>query len=330
MAPPRPIVSFALVLVASATAGCEQLLALAPLLPQAAFCGTPTGAQDLVRLAEGPALFVDAVRVVVAEVGRQAQVVGRGVQGGLSLDGKALEALGPYAWQGDGAYRREAAADRAFTLRLTYGEGVPGKVTGAPLEADLTRLDSYVPDALALLDPAGKRGPLFPLVVASGLTSGKLAFRDEALRLEVGSAVRTELQGFGLRLSLATSPLTASGLLTRLAERRLTFSLKDTALTHPGRGFQLAIKRFDVTVGLDGEAEAGGDYAVEVTNGTLRYVGAVTTTRGGPRLSLRCSEDASTEFAAVAWVNGKPELTWNGGRSPLTVPALAPLRTDAS
>jgi hypothetical protein len=302
---------------------CDSLRAFAPLLTSAAPCGVAIRTQDMVKLAEGPAIFVDAVRVVVEEVGRQAQAVSRALQGGVTLDGKALAALGPYAWQGEGGYRREAADGRSFTLRFTYGEGVPGKTPGTPVEADLTRLDSYVPDALALLNPAGTRGPLFPLVQATGLTGGSLAFRDEALRLAVGSTAATTLQGYALQLTLSTRPLTAGGLLQALTAREVGLDLRDTALRDPARGFALTMKRFGLTVGLDGSARLGGDYVVEVASGALRYVGAVTTADGQPRLSLRCNEDAASEFAAVTWVGGRPELAWGGGRSALSLPALA-------
>ncbi|MEB3223265.1 MAG: hypothetical protein VKS61_14415 [Candidatus Sericytochromatia bacterium] len=328
----RPLLRPSLLLAAAcltALSGCDRLVGLAPLLTQVTSCGMAVGAQDLARLAEGPAIFVDAVRVVVDEVGRQAQAVGRGLQGGVSLDGKALAALGPYAWQGEGGYRREAGDGRGFTLRFTYGEGVPGKAAGAPLEADLTRLDSYVPDALALLNPAGARGPLFPLVQATGLTGGTLAFRDEALRLAVGSTVATTLQGYALQLAVTTRPMTAGGLVQALAAREVALDLRDTALRDPARGFALTMKRFGLTVGLDGTTRLGGDYVVEVASGALRYVGAVSTADGRPRLSLRCTEDASSEFAAVTWADGKPELAWRGGRSALSLPALAPARIDA-
>ncbi|MEB3327655.1 MAG: hypothetical protein VKQ33_00310 [Candidatus Sericytochromatia bacterium] len=326
--PPRHVLALT-VLGLVALPGCDRLVALAPLLTTVTACGVAVGPRDVVRLAEGPAIFVDAVRVVVDEVSRQAQAVGRGLQGGVSLDGQALAALGPYAWQGEGAYRRAAGEGRSFSLRFTYGEGVPGKAPGAPLEADLTRLDSYVPDALALLNPAGARGPLFPLVQAAGLTGGTLAFRDEALRLAVGSTAATTLEGYALQLTVSTKPLTAGGLVRALGTREVALDLRDTALRDPARGFALTLKRFDLTVGLDGTTRLGGDYMVEVASGALRYVGAVSTAAGQARLSLRCTEDAESEFAAVTWTEGRPELSWRGGRSPLTLPSLGPAQPDA-
>lgn len=311
-----------------ALTACDRLVALAPLVAQVTTCGQPLGAQDLVRLAEGPAIFVDAVRVVVDEVGRQARSVSQGLQGGFALNGEALQAIGPYAWQGEGAYQRKVNAERTFTLRFAYGEGVPGKTAGAPVEADLARLDSYVPDALALLNPAGKRGPLFPLVQATGLSSGKLAFRDEALRLAVGSAASTTLEGYALQLALSTRPMTAAGLLKALEAREVTLDLRDTSLRAPAKDFALTMKRFELTVGLDGTTRLGGEYVVELQSGALRYVGAVTQDPTGPRLSLRCSEAADSEFAAVAWANGKPELSWRGGRATLTLAALKPVLTE--
>ena len=307
---------------------CDRLVALVPLVAQVTTCGTPVTAQDLVKLAEGQAIFVDAVLVVVDEVGRQARSVGQALQGGISLNGEALAALGPYAWQGEGGYTRTVSPERSFSLRFAYGTGVPGKAAGAPLEADLTRIDSYVPDALALLNPGGQRGPLFPLVQSTGLTSGRLAFRDEALRLAVGSAASTTLEGYALQLALSTRPMTASELLAALKAREVSLDLRDTSLRAPAKDFALTIKRFELTVGLDGNTRLGGEYVVELQSGALRYVGAVTQQDSGPRISLRCEEDAASEFAAVSWANGKPELSWRGGRTALTIASLKPVLTE--
>lgn len=324
----RSLALFLAAVSATTLTACDRLVALAPLVAQVTTCGTPVTAQDLVKLAQGPAIFVDAVRVVVDEVGRQARSVGEALQGGISLNGEALAAIGPYTWQGEGGYTRKVSPERSFSLRFAYGTGVPGKTAGAPLEADLTRIDSYVPDALALLNPSGQRGPLFPLVQATGLTSGRLAFRDEALRLAVGSAASTTLEGYALQLALSTRPMTASELLAALKAREVSLDLRDTSLRAPAKDFALTIKRFELTVGLDGSTRLGGDYVVELQSGALRYVGAVTQQDSGPRISLRCEEDAASEFAAVSWANGKPELSWRGGRTALTIASLKPVLTE--
>lgn len=319
---------FLAVVCTTAVTACDRLADIAPLLAQVTTCGRPLTAQDLLKLAEGPAIFVDAVRVVVDEVGRQARSVGQALQGGVSLNGEALAAIGPYAWQGDGGYTREVSPERAFSLRFFYGTGITGKTAGVPLEADLTRIDSYVPDALALLNPSGPRGPLFPLVQATGLTTGRLNFRDEALRLAVGSTASATLKGYALQLALSTRPMTASELLAALKAREVSLDLRDTSLRAPAKDFALTIKRFELTVGLDGSTRLGGEYVVALQSGALRYVGAVTQQDSGPRISLRCEEDAASEFAAVAWADGKPELSWRGGRTAFTIAPLTPVLTE--
>lgn len=306
----------------AAGGGCAELAAV---LPAVGFCGAEARTQDLAKLGEGPALFVDAMRVVATEVSQQARSLANGLQGGLSVDQRALEALGPYQWKGTGTYQREAAADRAFRLRFFYGDGVAGKAAGTPIEADLAKLESYVPDVRALLDPSLAKGPLFPLVEAAGLTSGRLGFRDEALRFDVGSLVNANLKGYGLKLNVGTTKNTVNGLLKQLGERKLALSLEDTAMENPAAGFRLTIKKFDLGVGLGGQADLGGDYLFEVANGPLKYFGAVKTVAGVPAVSLRCGETDATEFATIGFVEGRADVKFKTENFPITLPGLAPL-----
>ncbi|MEB3198416.1 MAG: hypothetical protein VKP62_14545 [Candidatus Sericytochromatia bacterium] len=310
-----------------ASSACDRLQALAPLLPELLVCGAPVLPQEMARLGEGPALFVDAVRVLTAEVARQTRQLSSALQGGVRLDGQVFEALGPYAWQGQGTYQREAADDRVYRLRLYWGEGHAGKAVDQPLEAELTRLDSYVPDLLALINPAGVRGPLFPLLQPTPLPGGGWGFRDEALRLDVGTVLKTTTQGFTLQLALGSTRQTLGALARQIASRRLPLSLEDTAMTHVGRGFKLGIKRFGVTVSLDdGAVTPQGDYLFEAQHGPVRFWGAVTTAAEGPRVSLRCSEAEDGEFASLTWRDGKAHMAWKGGSSAFSLPGLAKLR----
>jgi hypothetical protein len=303
---------------ATTTSGCNEL---ATALPALGFCGTAVAPAELVKLGEGPALFVDAMRIVASEVATQAQLLAKSLQGGVQLDQNALQAVGPYKWQGGGTYSRQAATDRAFRLRFFYGSGVAGKTAGTPIESDLARLDSYVPN---LLNPA-QGGPLFPLVEAAGFSSGRLGFRDEALRFDLGSLVTADLKGYGLNLNVGTTQNTVGSLLKQLGERKLAFSLGDTAMTNTAAGFKLAVKKFDLTVGLDGKADLGGDYLFEVANGGLKYFGAVKTAGGIPALSLRCGEDQATEFATMSFVDGKADMKLRTDNFPINLPGLAPL-----
>ena len=306
----------------AASGGCAELAAV---LPVVGFCGAETRTQDLAKLAEGPAYFVDAMRTVATEVAQQANSLANGLQGGVSVDQRALAALGPYQWKGTGTYQREAAADRAFRLRFFYGDGVQGKAAGTPVEADLAKLESYVPDLRALIDPSVAKGPLFPLVEASGVTSGRLGLRDEALRFDVGSLVNADLKGYGLKLNVGTTRNTVNGLLGQLAQKKLALSLEDTAMENAAAGFRLAIKKFDLGVGLDGKADLGGDYLFEVTNGALKYFGAVKTVAGVPAVSLRCGETDATEFATIGFVEGRADVKVKAENFPITLPGLAPL-----
>ncbi len=307
----------------AASGGCAELAAVLPLV---GFCGAETRTQDLAKLGEGPALFVDAMRIVATEVSQQARSLANGLQSGLSVDQRALEALGPYQWKGTGTYQREAAADRAFRLRFFYGDGVAGKAAGTPVEADLASLASYLPDVRALIDPSLPKGPLFPLVEAAGLSSsGRLGLRDEALRFDVGSLVSTNLKGYGLKLNVGTTRSTVSGLLKQLGERKLALSLEDTLMENQAAGFRLAIKKFDLGVGLDGKADLGGDYLFEVTNGPLKYFGAVKTVAGIPSVSLRCGETDATEFATISFVEGRADVKFKTENFPISLPGLQPL-----
>lgn len=300
------------------TTGCDQLL---PLLPELGFCGQTATPSELAKLAEGPALFIDALHQVALEVGGQSSEVGNGLNAGLDLKGQALEALGPYAYEGQGTYEREVASDRAFRLRFFYGDGVAGKTAGAPLEADLTKIESYLPN---LLNPLAGQGPLFPLVEATGLTSGSLQFRDDALRFDLGSLLSTTLKGYDLQLSLGTTKNTPGELIRQVQDRKLSFSLEDTRMARPDMAFNLTIKRFDLTYGLDGEASLGGDYLFEVENGPLSYYGAVKTVEGAPFASLRCGPGEASEFATLSFAEGRADFRMSGENFPITLPGLAP------
>lgn len=314
--------SLALLATAGASAGCDTILAA---IPEIGFCGDTAPTAELLKLGEGPALFVDAVRQVGLEVGAQTGAIGGGMAKGFDVSRQALDALGPYQYQGTGSYKRDVASDRAFRLRFFYGDGVPGKAAGTPLEADLTKLDSYV-SVGNLLDPSGGKGPLFPLVDATGLTGGTLKFNDAALRFDLGSLVTANLKGYGLQLALGTKQASPGELVKQIADKKLAFSLADTAMTNPAHGFSLTVKKFDLTYGLDGQAALGGDYQFEVKNGALKYFGAVTTTGGVPFVSLRCGETASSEFATIAFASGKADFKIRTENFPITLPGLAPLK----
>ena len=90
-------------------------------------------------------------------------------------------------------------------------------------------------------------------------------------------------------------------------------------------GFRLAIKRFELGVGLDGQADLGGDYLFEVTNGALRYFGAVKTVAGVPSVSLRCGETEASEFATLSFVEGRADMKVRAENFPISLPGLAPL-----
>jgi len=260
-------------------------------------------------------------------VGGQTQVVGSGLQQGFNVSQQALSALGPYSYAGTGTYTRQAADDRKFRLRFFYGTGVPGKTPDTPIDADLARLDSYVttPDFTNGFNLGSAQGPLFPLIQASGLASGTLAFNDNALKFDVGSILNTTLKGYNLSLGLGTGRNTISGLVQQVSSGKLALSLADTSMTNAAQGFNLTITKFDLTAGLDGSASLGGDYGFAVTNGPLKYVGAVTTTGGVPALSLSCSQGA-TPFATVSFASGQANVKVNTDNFPITLPGLAPLK----
>ncbi|MFN3429971.1 MAG: hypothetical protein ACK46X_08460 [Candidatus Sericytochromatia bacterium] len=322
----RPWVS-AGVIATSALAihGCEFLTAV---LPEVGFCDQIVPTMDLAKLGEGPALFVDAVRIIGQEVGAQSQSVGGGLSKGLDVSGSAMQAIGAYQYSGSGAYRREAAADRAFQLRFFYGDGVTGKTPGAPLEADLTKLESYLPPGglPALLDPSAPKGPLFPLITTTGLTSGSLNFRDQALRFDVASLLKTNLKGYDMQLNLGTKRQSLGELVGQLAAGKVSLSLADTAMSNPAQQFTLAIKQFDMTYDVNGQAKLGGNYMFQVSHGPMKYLGAVTTTNGVPAVSLRCGESADTEFATISFANGSADFKYQAKNFPITLPGLAALK----
>lgn len=324
----RPLLPVALPAMLVATSafgtGCDQLL---PLLPALAFCDAPAAPSDLAKLAEGPALFVDAVRALATEVGGQAKGIGDGINQGLKFDTKVLDVLGPYNYGGNGAYSRKAADDRSFRLRFFYGDGVAGKAPGTPLEADMSKLSSFfnASSFADLLNPTSTKGPLFPLIEAAGFTSGKLAFNDAALRLDAGTQLASAISGYDMKLNIATQRVSAGTILRQLGERKLGLSLEDTGMTRADMGFAITIKKFDMTVGLNGAAETGGNYLFGVTNGPLKYVGAVETLAGVPSLSLRCSDDPKTEFAVASFAGGKADVKFKSGNFPITLPGLAKL-----
>lgn len=310
---------------ALAVHGCDVLTAV---LPELGFCGEVVPTMNLAKLGEGPAMFIDAVRIIGQEVGAQSKGVGNGLSKGLDVSGSAMEAIGPYQYQGSGAYRRDAAADRAFQLRFFYGDGVSGKTAGAPLEADLTKVESYLPPGglPALLDPSAPKGPLFPLITTTGFTSGALKFQDSALRFDVGSLLKTNLKGYDLQLNLGTKRQSLGELLGQLAGGKVGLSLADTAMSNPAEGFTLAIKQFDMTYDVNGTAALGGNYMFQVSHGPMKYIGAVTTTNGVPSASLRCSESPSTEFATISFAGGQADFKMNAQNFPITLPGLAPLK----
>jgi hypothetical protein len=315
--------------ILAAGASAQACDALNAYLPALAFCGDQAKPADLAKLAEGPALFVDAIRTVAGEVGGQTQAVGNGFAKGFDVSQQALQALGPYNYTGTGTYSRKAADDRSFRLRFFYGDGVPGKTPDTPVDADLARLDSYVkaPNFTGGFDLTTAQGPLFPLIVASGVSSGHLGFNDNALRFDVGSLLDTTLKGYKLSLGLGTGRNTVSTLLSQLNAGKLTLSLADTAMTNAAQGFSLTITKFDLTAGLDGSTSLGGDYGFAVTNGPLKYFGAVKTVAGVPALSLSCSQGATTPFATVSFANGNAQVKVNTDNFPITLPGLAPLKT---
>jgi hypothetical protein len=321
----RLFLSAGLVAAALSAQACDALNAY---LPALAFCGDQAKPSDLAKLAEGPALFVDAIRTVAGEVGGQTQAVGSGLQKGFDVSNQALQALGPYTYAGTGTYTRQAADDRSFRLRFFYGSGVPGKAADTPIDADLARLDSYVtaPSFTNGFDLGSARGPLFPLIEATGLTSGKLGFNDAALRFDVGSILKTTLKGYNLSLGLGTGRNTIGQLVQQVSNGKLALSLADTSMTNAAQGFSLTITQFDLTAGLDGSASLGGQYGFAVTNGPLKYFGAVTTTGGVPALSLSCSSTASP-FATVSFAGGQANVKVNTDNFPITLPGLAPLKS---
>lgn len=306
--------------------GCDVLTAV---LPELGFCGDTVPTANLAKLGEGPAMFIDAVRILAEEVGAQSESVGNGLSKGLDVSGSAMEAVGPYQYQGSGAYRREAASDRAFQMRFFYGEGVSGKTAGAPLEADLTKLDSYLPPGglPALFDPSAPKGPLFPLITTTGFTSGALKFQDSALRFDLASVLKTTLKGYDMQLNLGTKRQSLGELVTQLASGKVGLSLADTAMSNPAEGFTLAIKQFDMTYDAKGTAALGGNYMFQASHGPMKYIGAVSTTNGVPFASLRCSESADTEFATISFAGGKADFKMNMQNFPITLPGLAPLKT---
>lgn len=311
--------------LALAAEGCTGLLAN---LPALAFCGATTTADQVLKLAEGPAIFVDAIRTIGGEVGGQASTVGKGLDQGFSVQQTALSALGPYSYAGTGTYTRQAADDRSFRLRFFYGDGVPGKTSDTPIDGDLSQVSSYVtvPNFTSGLNPSSFEGPLFPLLQASGLTSGTLNFNDNALRLDVGSVLSTTLKGYGLKLALGTSRNTLGGLVQEVGQQKISLSLADTAMTNAASGFSLAINRFDLTTGLDGSTSLGGEYGFTVTSGAIQYFGDVTTTGGSPVLSLRCTATAESEFASVSFASGAAAVHFNTQNLPISLPGLAPLK----
>lgn len=310
---------------AVALSGCDILAAA---LPQLGFCGATVPTTQLAKLAEGPAYFIDAVRVIGQEVGAQANSVGSGVARGFDVSHNALDALGPYQYQGSGAYQRDVASDRAFRLRFYYGDAVPGKTSGAPLEADLTQLGSYLPPGglPALLDPSAPKGPLFPLLQSTGLTSGNLQFRDTALRFDLASLLKTTMQGYAMQLSLGTQQQSLGSLVSQLQSGKVALSLADTAMTNPANGFSLAIKQFDVTYDMTGSAQLGGNYLFQVSQGPMSYFGAVQMVNGSPVASLRCTAAADTEFATMSFTNGRADFKMRGENFPITLPGLAPAK----
>jgi hypothetical protein len=320
----RLVLSAGILAAAASAQACDALNAY---LPALAFCGDQARPSDLAKLAEGPALFVDAIRTVAGEVGGQTQAVGTGLSKGFDVSQQALQALGPYNYAGTGTYTRQAADDRSFRLRFFYGDGVPGKTPDTPIDADLARLDSYVttPNFANGFDLGSARGPLFPLIEGSGLTSGKLAFNDAALRFDVGSILKTTLKGYNLNLGLGTGRNTIGSLLQQVNSGKLTLSLADTSMTNPAQAFSLTVTKFDLTAGLDGSASLGGQYGFAVTNGPLKYFGAVTTTGGVPALSLACSQTGSP-FATVSFANGQANVKVNTDNFPISLPGLAPLK----
>jgi hypothetical protein len=320
----RSVLLASIASLAIASQGCDTLLAN---LPALAFCGASATPQQVLQLAEGPAIFVDAIRAIAGEVTGQSQAIGGGLSQGFDTSRSALEAFGPYHYDGTGSYSRKAAADRAFRLRFFYGDGVAGKTAGTPLDADITRLDSYlkVPNYGSGFDITSAQGPLFPLLLGSGISTGKLALNDQALRLDVGSLLKTTLKGYDLSLNLGTARSTMGQLIQQIGQKQITLSLADTAMTNAAAGFGLTLTKFNLTAGLDGSTQLGGDYGFAVTSGLLKYFGNVTTTGGAPALSLRCGETAASEFATVSFVGGAANVKFNSQNMPITLPALAPL-----
>lgn len=325
LAPTRLALLTAAAALAAASQGCDTLAAN---LPALAFCGAAASPQQVLQLAEGPSIFVDAIRTLAAEVSGQSQAVGSGLQKGFDVSQQALQALGPYQYDGTGTYTRQAADDRKYRLRFFYGSGVPGKTPDTPIDADLSRVDSYVttPNFTNGFNLGTAEGPLFPLLASTGLTSGTLNFNDAALRLDVGSVLSTTLKGYGLSLSLGTARSTIGGLVQQLGAKQLALSLADTSMTNAATGFALAITKFDVTAGLNGTADLGGEYGFSVSQGPLTYFGDVTTTAGSPTLSLRCSPAAASEFATVSFAQGAASVHFNTQNLPITLPGLAPLK----
>lgn len=344
----RPLLAALGTLALVGSSGCQELLAV---LPALSFCGQAAPSQEILRLAEGPALFVDVMGAVAKDVGGQGQAMGKGLQGGLSFKGLqgsdlVMGALGAYSYQGQGAYQRPAEDGRSYRLGFYYGPGVAGKTEGAPIEADLARVDSYLkaPDLGSLIGSGlgglaaggiaggigagtnGFAGPLFPLVQAVGISEGKLNFRDDILAFDVGGGLEAKREGYDMKLSVGTLKQGFGSFVRGLGEGKIKLSLADTSMSRPDRAFKLSVARFDATLALNGQApELGGTYALSVEQSGLKYFGVVTTPASGPVLALSCQADGTRPFASVSFAGGKPEVKLESGNLPLGFPALKPL-----
>lgn len=346
--PRSPWLPTLLLLTGAMATGCQELLAV---LPALSFCGQAAPSAELLKLAEGPAMFVDVLGALGKDIGGQGQAMGQALQGGLSFQGLkggdlVMGALGPYSYEGQGRYQRPGQDGRSYRLGFFYGPGVPGKKDGDPLEADLGRVESFVkaPDLNALIGSglgalAGNSqglgsggganpfaGPLFPLVDALGISQGKLSFRDDLVSFDVGGGLEAKREGYDLKLSLGTARQGFGSFIKGLGEGKIRLSLADTAMSRPERGFKLSVSKFDATLALNGSApELGGQYALAVEQSGLKYFGVVTTPSSGPVLALSCQADGTKPFASVSFVGGKPEVKVEGGNLPLAFPALKPL-----
>lgn len=346
--PHRPALLALSTLALLGASGCQGLLAF---LPALSFCGTAAPSAEILRLAEGPAMFVDVMGALAKDLGGQGQAVGRSLQSGLSFQGLkgsdvVLKALGAYNYEGTGGYKRGGEDGRSYRLGFFYGSGVAGKTEGAPLEADLARIDSYLkaPDLGSLIGSLGAgtssgisggfageasngfAGPLFPLVQALGVSEGKLSFRDDIVAFDAGGAMVSQREGYDLKLSVGTVKQGFGAFIKGLGEGKIKLSLADTSMSRPDRGFKLSVARFDATLGLNGNApELGGTYSLAIEQSSLKYHGVVTTPASGPVLALSCQADGTKPFASVSFVGGKPEVKLESGNLPLGFPALKPL-----